>query len=244
VIPYIGWIIAAAIIIGLTVVIILNWSVVVSCFEHIKAWFTAVAAKFTSKIIALFNDIANQAANKIASEVFNRVKTYAGIGKWTESKLKTQLNKCLHVGTQAISVAQMIRNNKYVYLGKWAYYYAGVNYVGAARNNGGIYYDAPQAVTDYVERYMNGDFWTLNMFYIELCLWSGKLFKLCTRPSNYYNINYDYWVESNPCAYAKELKLIHTNLYMPLFPRVTWNSDTPIVTTFRSLWQIKMLLKN
>ena len=168
IIPYIGWILAGAIIIGLTVLIILNWSVIVSCFDHIMAWFCAVAHSFASKIIALFNDIANQAANKIASEVFNRVKTYAGIGKWTESKLKNQLNKCLHVGAQAISIAQLIRNNKYVYLGKWANYYSGVDYISTARNNGGIYYDVPSAVSNYVERYMNGDFCTLLSFVFGL----------------------------------------------------------------------------
>ena len=228
-VPFIGWVLAAAIIVALTVIIILNWSKIVECFEHIKAWFSYVAKKFAAKIVALFENIVSQAANALVSDALDNVRANGSIGKWNLSKIKTQLGKCIFAGSNAIALVQLIRIifSKYVYLGKLNDN-DGYNYIQTAINEGGIYFYIPDSVVTYVSRYCNGDLWTLNATFLELCLLAGKLFKLCTRPSKYYSVTYNFYVESNPCSYAKELKFIHTNP----FPRVTWYSDTPVVTTY------------
>ena len=231
IIPYIGWILAAAVIVALTVIIILNWSKIVECFEHIKAWFIYKASKFAQKITALFSSMAGQSATKVMDDAYTNTNSLIPLGKWTKSGLKNKLKQCLFAGGVALTIEEFIRNTKYVYLGKFQLPNSIDNkdYIQQAKANGGLYYYTSQAISNFIKNSMGGNYWALNLFFLEVAMLSGKLFKLCTTPSKYYNVDTRSYVESSPCSYAKELRTIHQNPVNSVY----WYNWEPVIVTTR-----------
>lgn len=233
-IPWVGWALAAAIIVALTVIIILNWSKIVACFEHIKAWFIYKAAKFAAKITSLFSSMASQGADRALDDAAGNALGKGNPGGWSKSQLKSYLKKCLRKGLIAIALEEFFRNTKYVYLGRWKLPENNDNkdYVKTAKNEDGLYYFVDESVDTYIRNNRKSDYWTLNIAFVEFCLISGKLFKLCSRPSLVYDKSQHRIV--NNCSYAKELNLIHNKSENHTGRSVEWYGDTPIITTFEA----------
>lgn len=214
-VPWVGWTIAALVLIGIVITIVLNWSRICSCFEHIKAWFTAVDKnKHTASINNTFNQMSSKAVAQAKEDAYTRTRAQTNLGKWTKTKLESYLSRSLHIGYSAVSVDELSKktDNEYVYLGKFLD--SGNDYRSIARRYNGIYYEMPNYLINEVANYLNNNFWVLNLYFLNLCIANGKIFRLCTSTNDYYVQGYPgYLVENNPCAYARELQYIHENQY-------------------------------
>ena len=234
-IPWVGWTLAALVLTGIIVAIVINWSTICSALSYITAWFDGVSGgKFTSSINRIISQAQAKAISQAEEDAYNRTKTQAEMGNWTKDRLKRLIKNSIHAGYYSITLEELLRMDKYVYLGKY------INGVGQhiliAKANDGIYYETSSAVSNEILNTLRGNYWVLNLYFLNLCIASGKQFRLCSAPNSYYiQGNPGYFVNvsygSSPSYYARELKYIHENPFV----RYNWYSNIPIVETYKSI---------
>ena len=223
-IPIVGQAIAAAAILLLAAVYIIQWVIVGPIIAQIIRIVIDYIGKAAKAITNWFNQIVAKAWNTIINDAFNELKReFGNLLKWTKNLLNEALDKAINLAG-ALVTANYLKNNskKYrVYLGR---YNDTPNYIAyAASDPDGIAFSMDNGIYKNYER-KGYNMWYLNQYFLRIVTSMGCEFRLCSFPDQYYHKGTS-WVatgaDGKPISYGRELKYIYNKGYR-------WNSYAPL----------------
>lgn len=211
-IPIVGQAIAAAAILLLAAVYIIQWIIVGPIIAQIIRIVIDYIGKAAKAITNWFNQIISKAWNTIINDAFNELKReFGNLLKWKKSELETALNLALWLYGVKTNLNNLKQNNEriHVYLGRFE---DATNYTDyASYDQNGVAFSMMKKDWDkYVAKGFN--MWYLNRFFLGIMIANGCDFRLCSPTKPYYNKHtgaVTNGANGKPITYGLELRYIY-----------------------------------
>ncbi len=212
-VPIVGWILCAAAITALLIVIACNWETICNAFDAIINYLCEQFSNIADLIVGSQESIIETAAQEIFDGALDRTQKKLGNDSgWSDKELKEALSKAIQKGTTRIDAQtglrilaeESVNKRPNVYLGKFRPDQEDKvdgNYIHYCEQDPyGLCFDFKE-YDDYKNTH---DMWYLNAMFLEYCIGLNCIFKLCSNPDNHYKydiINLDTNINKPPVIY-------------------------------------------
>lgn len=197
-VPIVGWILCAAAITALLIVIACNWETICNAFDAIINYLCEQFSNIADLIVGSQENVIETAADQIFDGAIARTQQKLGSSSsWSQEELKNALSKAIQKGATKIDtengliylVREFMNKRPNVYLGKFIAdkedknIVNGKNYIYFCEQDpSGLCFNFNE-YNDYKDTH---DMWYLNAMFLEYCIGLNCIFKLCSNPDNHY----------------------------------------------------------